>query len=127
MVVLHVLTVTVGQALKGLLVGYKSLKAANGLRSFPKVLEGMVKNMWYMQRLHNHINHKLLEVARTGAKEIEVIEIIQIDDEDVSMVPQTRSMVEMKEFMRTGLAPLPSKATPAVKRSGELFPAGVSG
>jgi hypothetical protein len=121
------LPVTVGQALKGLLVAYKSLKAANGLRSFPKVLEGMVKNMRYMRRLHKHIDDKLLEVTRTGAKEIEVIEIIHINDEDVSMVPQTRSMAEMKEFMRKGLAPVPHNPTHAVKRSGKFFPAGMSG
>ncbi|KAA1069939.1 Golgi to ER traffic- protein [Puccinia graminis f. sp. tritici] len=99
------------------ILAFREMRSASGMVAFPGVLDGLMKNIWYMTRFMNHLEDKILEATRYGRQEIEVIQISDGDDEEVSIMPRRRSAAELKDFMRPGLVPVPSHLNPAMKRS----------
>ncbi|KAA1088567.1 Golgi to ER traffic- protein [Puccinia graminis f. sp. tritici] len=99
------------------ILAFREMRSASGMVAFPGVLDGLMKNIRYMTRFMNHLEDKILEATRYGRQEIEVIQISDGDDEEVSIMPRRRSAAELKDFMRPGLVPVPSHLNPAMKRS----------
>ncbi|EFP84531.2 uncharacterized protein PGTG_10690 [Puccinia graminis f. sp. tritici CRL 75-36-700-3] len=98
-------------------LAFKEMKSASGMVAFPGVLDGLMKNARYITRFMNHLEDKVLEASRDRRQEIEVIEILDGEDDEVSIMPRRRLAAELKDFMRPGLVPMPSHLNPPTKRS----------